>query len=185
MSSGNRDEWAWFTRAQAAELCGTSPRNFDERIRQHLPDDSTRGSGRNLRYHGAGIVAAMVAYRQPAAVVSPESDDPLLSGAATPALERYRSLKADLAEIDVGERRGRIVRSAVISDAIKGGLSAMRQTGDRLTRQFGNDAGQLYNEGIDDFEAAARQVIQDADSRDDADRQHGGKPSNAVAPVDR
>jgi hypothetical protein len=47
------------------------------------------------------------------------------------------------------------------------GIAAMRGAGDRLTKRFGNDAGELFNESIDAFERAAAQALADA-----ADEQH-------------
>ena len=150
-----REKLLWQPRAVAAEIVGLSPRQFDDVFRPRLPADATRGAGASLRYRLPAVVAALVAYRIEQ-VQKPVDDeaDPLMTGGASPALERYRRLKGDDLERTLAERDGQLVRKHVILDALRQGMSVMRATGDRLVRQFGNDAGDVFNEGVSEFEAA-------------------------------
>lgn len=149
------DKKLWVTRTQSAGLIGLSSRQFDEVIRTRLPKSAKRGAGKTLRYDAAEIVAAFVSYRfeQEAARFPTDEDDPLLNGAGgnTPNLERYRGYRADLAKRDVEERDKVLVRRNVILDALRPALSGMRCAGEKLIRQFGNDAGDIYNEAVDNF----------------------------------
>jgi hypothetical protein len=174
----------WFTRNDIAALCGLSPRHFDDAIRPRAKD-AERGTGKTKRFDGPKMVAAAIAYRlEQAAPATTEDGDPLLSGSDSPALERYRNVKADLAERDLAERDKVLVRANVIRDALRPAVSALRGTGDRLVRQFGNEAGDIFNEGVNEFEAAAKRVIL-ADAIDTPDSQRTNSlPESGVGDPD-
>jgi len=156
----------WLTRQQAADLCGLSTRQFDEAIRPQAIK-AEKGTGKKLLLNAKAIVAALVAYRveQAKPAIDPTSDDPLLSTAAgdSPSLERYRLAKAKLAEHDLSEREKVLVRADLLNEAIRAGVAVNRATGDRLSRQFGNAAGEIFNEGLEEFLAAALRVLKDND----------------------
>jgi hypothetical protein len=57
-------------------------------------------------------------------------------------------VNTELRRRDLAERDGTLVRPDVVRQAMRSGVSAMRGTGDRLVRQFGNEAGEIYNEGV-------------------------------------
>lgn len=159
-----REKKLWLTRTQAAALISLSSRQFDEVIRPRLATPAKRGAGKTLRYEATGVVATFVAYRVDQEVVRllPDDEkDPLLSVAAgsSPQLERYRKARADLAERDVKERDTDLVRRDVILGALRPAIAGMRGAGDRLVREFGNDAGEIYNEAVDDFADALEKTI--------------------------
>lgn len=172
MIAGKSD--LWLTRQQAADLIELSPRQFDAVLRPRLPKEAERGSGKTLRIHGPAIVSALVDYRLEQAKPVPSDDDPLLaaSGGDSPNLERYRLAKAMLAERDLAERDRDVVRRAVIAESLRPAVSGMRTAGDKLVSQFGNDAGDIYNEAVNDFEAAVVRTIERM--ADAADRSDGG-----------
>lgn len=155
------------TRVEAAEICGLSPRQFDEVIRPRAKD-ATTGRGASLRFNLRPIVAALVEYRieqlkppvAPSGIILNASPEELAS------LDRLRLANAQIAELELGERRASLVRLTVISDALRPALAAMRSTGDRLARRFGNDACEIFNEGICDFEAAALRMIERPNAAD-------------------
>lgn len=173
--SGDR---MWFTRADAAALCGIGARHFDEKIRPRLPADAFKGDRASLRFSGPAIVQTMIAYRTKPQI--DDESDPLLVGSGSPALERYRTARANLAELDLAERDSAIIHLPILARALSPAISALRATGNRLTRMFGNEAGEIYNEGVTDFEAAALQAIAN-DSRDNFDPQLGGVDADAPA----
>ena len=152
----------WLTRQQAADLCGLSTRQFDEVIRPRAIK-AEKGTGKNLRLSAKAVVAALVAYRveQAKPLIDPTGDDPLLASAMgeSPALERYRLAKAKIAEHDLSEREKALIRADILDEAMRTGLKAFRGTGDRLVRECGNRAAEIFNEGIDEFESTANRVL--------------------------
>jgi hypothetical protein len=174
------DDRLWFTRVEAAALCDLSPRQFDEVVRPRIKDGE-RGTARTLRFNGPAVVKALLDYRKPKSADDP--DGIFFEGPDSPALERWRIARAKLAERDVDEREGTVIRINLMRDALRAGTTAMRATGDRLTRGYGNEAGEIFNEGVAEFEAAAIRVIRQADvsstsrtaedGRDDADPNMG------------
>ncbi len=83
------------TQSRAAWLLSRTPR-FLRDSDAPRNDDGT--------YHGRNIVAWLLAHEAAKA-----TSDPLLVGNDSPNLERYRKAKAELAEMDAGERRERLV----------------------------------------------------------------------------
>lgn len=69
-----------------------------------------------------------------------KSSDPMLAGGDSDNLERYRGLKADLAEMDLQERRQQMVNLDAIKPAFIGALGHIKNAGEKLDRQFGNEA---------------------------------------------
>jgi len=157
------------------------PRNFDERVRPKLGADAVLGRGAALRYDLTAVVAALVDYRveQQRAAAEAGGGDPMMSGGGggpgdSPALERYRLARAIAEERRNDEAAGLLVRRDLVVDGLRQGITAARASGEKLVRFFGNEAGLLYNEGIDEFERAALRAVagrEDAaggrDERDD------------------
>jgi len=160
MSKG--DGAFWLARTQAAELVGLSARQFDDAIRPKLGADGTRGTAKSLRFFAPAVVSALVRYRvdQAKPPVPLSGDDALLmdGGGDSPALERLRMAKAQLAERDLAERDGDLVRRAVIVDALRPAAAGLRQAGERLAKDYGNDAAAVYNDAVDDFAAAVERL---------------------------
>lgn len=173
------NDWLWFTRDQAAELCGFSTRQFDDTARAKAVG-AERGKAKTLRFHGPKIVAGAVAYRLEQGRISVDGDgDPLMTGSDSPNLERYRLGKAQMIELDLAERQKILVRADVLDRALRPAITAMRQTGDRLVRKFGNEAGEIFNEGVSEFEAAALQYFA-SDTSDDGGRDDHPPPTNVA-----
>lgn len=147
MPAPEKDTSLWVTRKQAAELCGVSSRTFDDAVKPLIDAASVRGGRTNLQYHGPGVVKALLAYRMPKKGAAGADADPLLT-----ADTNYRRLKIELAEMEVQERRGELVKKEAFKRAIAGGFIAFRGTGDQIARRHGNDAADLFNEGLTEFE---------------------------------
>ena len=151
----------WITRKVAAEFVGLSPGQFDDAIRPLLGGDAVRGRGKTLEYLASAVVAAHVR-REVDRAKPPESDDAMLAaGVDSPALERYRMARAQLAERDLAERDANLLQADACGDLMRRGINAMRGAGEKLTRRFGNDAGTIYNEAIDEFVAAVNRTFGD------------------------
>lgn len=78
-----------------------------------------------------------------------ESDDPLLSSGDSPGLERYRQAKASLAELELEERRGVLVRVDKVRDILGRWASLIRRLGEHLLKRFGADALQSLRETLE------------------------------------
>ena len=91
------------------------------------------------------------------------AEDPLLTGGPSEALERYRTARAALAELDVKEREGQLVPVGVYVPAMTHLAGILRRAGHRLVREFGNGAGEILNEAIDEFERQAPELLERAE----------------------
>lgn len=96
---------------------------------------------------------------------------------SSPALERYRSARAGLAELELRERSGDLLSRPCLESQWNAGAVALRNAGDRLQRRFGDEAAELYNEGMADFARAVTQAIQSGTQRP------AGSPSDPIDPA--
>lgn len=81
--------------------------------------------------------------------------DPLLSGADSPALERYRAARADLAEMDAAERRGQLVNMEEFFGWHSNEVSLpIRRAIEALQTRFGPEAAAIVAKAIDKADAA-------------------------------
>jgi hypothetical protein len=78
--------------------------------------------------------------------LKPARADPLLIGATSPALERYRLARASLAELELERARGNLVPRAEIDTALARFAGKLRQAGETLTRDFAEGAAAVLNE---------------------------------------
>lgn len=150
----------WSTRDEAAKKSfGVSTAQFDKTYRDIAPDAIKTVNGR-VWVHARTIWNAIVKRTKDEAEAKAKLlDDPMLaSGGDSPATERYRAAKASIAELDLAEREGSIIRKAVISEVLMPLAGIMRDTGDRLARQFGNPALEVFNEGFEDMKAGIRKA---------------------------
>jgi hypothetical protein len=77
-------------------------------------------------------------------------DDPLLCGADSPALERYRGEKAILAKLDRQEKQRRLLPREVIHEALMRTAAILRKTGELLQKNHGPEAARLLSEALED-----------------------------------
>lgn len=141
------------TTGQVASVFGVSPQAV-QAWRRSIPTDAevwreVQGRGRGARAI-RWDVPALIAYRerQAAARTTEQGETP-----AERELRRKRAAEADLRELDLAERHRRLVDPSVFQGYLDRLARLLRETAQSLQRQFGNDAGQLLNEAIDDFEA--------------------------------
>ena len=80
-------------------------------------------------------------------------DDDLMSGPASPALERYREERALMAKIVRLEREGQLLPRDLVRQSMSKTAAIIRQVGESLQKQFGDAAAHLLYEGIDDATA--------------------------------
>lgn len=87
------------------------------------------------------------------------SDDPLLMGQTTPALERYREEKWRLARLERERIEGTLVPLAHVQDLLNMQAMRIRQAGEQLERQKGPDAADILREALDDLDQEAEQFF--------------------------
>jgi len=104
-----------------------------------------------------------------------DPDDPFADDSDSPALERWRAAKADLADLDLAERRRQLVPREQIHTLLGQIANLLRSAGDDLQRHHGPDAHAILDEALDD---AAQLIAQ----LDDAPVPEGPKPANTPPP---
>jgi len=77
----------------------------------------------------------------------------------TPSLERGRMAKAELAELQLEERRGLVIPRTDIHEGLLEFAQALRDAADRLQRQHGADAFEILDDAITSGEAAVERVL--------------------------
>lgn len=80
-------------------------------------------------------------------------DDDLMSGPASPALERYREERAALARLVRLEREGELLPRDLVRQSLSKTASIIRLAGETLQKQFGDSAAEVLYEAIGDAEA--------------------------------
>lgn len=161
-TKNSQKKWAWLTKTQAAEVVGYSVRHFGERIQPLIEKQHWTGRGAKLRFMIHGVTKAAVDYATAQQKQPAEGIDPLLAGDDSDALDEYRREATTEKRLKNAVTRGELIDREKTADAIRAGITAMRETGDRLVRRFGNEAGDLFNDAVGEFEGVATRVIADA-----------------------
>lgn len=158
---GHAEEWA--TQGRLAVLLGVSSQHFRAEYRGLVPGEAvrSRGPGKAVEIHGPTLFAAIQAKAAAVALkaVQPAPDaDPLLSpGSDSPQLERYRAAKADLAELDLAQRKGALVDVVLMNQQLRGALEPLRAACETLQRSFGSGAYEILANAV---EEAAERIAQ-------------------------
>ncbi|HBN76722.1 MAG TPA: hypothetical protein DD473_13065 [Planctomycetaceae bacterium] len=97
-----------------------------------------------------------------------EDDDLLDAAISSPALERYREERAILAKLDRLEREGQLIPRDEIRLGLGQIAAILRTAGEMLQRQFGNDAVEILNDGLEEAERCISKICdRDAPSSDE------------------
>ena len=76
-------------------------------------------------------------------------DDPALDGPSdSPALERYRAAKADLAEMQLERERGELISRDHVRAALGRWAGPLRRAGEILEKQHGQSARKVLDEAL-------------------------------------
>ncbi len=76
--------------------------------------------------------------------------DPMLTGEPSPALERYREVRAKLAERELVDREGELVNVEAAAGIIAGVVGRLRVAASTLAARFGESAGDVLLEALED-----------------------------------
>jgi hypothetical protein len=148
--SGKINGETWLDRRAGAWLSRLSVERFDAAIRPLIPAEAAKKSGRRVLLDGRAVIDAIVAHR---AQTGTTSEDPLMAGGDSPALERYRAARASLAELELERQRKTHISLSDIETMLNRFASLIRRAGETLQRRFGNDSSDILNTAIDDAEA--------------------------------
>lgn len=87
--------------------------------------------------------------------------DPLMAGPSegSEGLERYRKARAAIAELDLAERRGELIRRDLLRAVMSRAAAPLRAAGEQLTRRFSEDARQILDEGLEEFQRNANEFL--------------------------
>jgi phage terminase Nu1 subunit (DNA packaging protein) len=145
---------------ETCELLGISKQCFSQTWRKHMPAEAFRAAGKNTLAHLPSIIAAWVDHRVNAArSTAPESsnDESWTADSADADAARYRRAKADLTEQQAlkasrenEERAGSHVSLVDFDGFIARLATVLRGAAENVQRKFGGEAGQTWNEALDD-----------------------------------
>ncbi len=124
--------------AAAAELLGIKPRTLRDRA-------ATVPRQANGRYSGPDLAAWMVEMADKTAT------DPELAGGDSPALERYRAARAELAEFELKLKRGDLMARVDVHEGLSEAGAILRRKAVRLRKLFGDEAAQIIADAVDDM----------------------------------
>lgn len=161
---GEKREW-WFTKAEMAAMFGISERYFDREIRPLAPRDALRREGRCMMFLAFKILHVW----RDNAIADALTDctkDGIMVGASTPALEDLRRARAELAKLDLEERRHSLLPREGIRTAFGRVASILRAAGDTLLHRFGEEAAEILSDAIDDADGEMKQVAGAAETHD-------------------
>ncbi len=97
-------------------------------------------------------------------------DDALLQGGSSPALERYREERAELARLDRLERQGQLLPRDEVKLALGRIAAILRGAGDALQRQFGLAAVEVLYEALTDAQREMDRSFGETGSRQEENR---------------
>lgn len=147
----------WVKIAALAEVFGVSTQHIQQTV-DDLPAEIVRRStkrGQPHWIHGPGFVEWWVerALRKRRAP-SGDNGDPLLvaDAPASPALERYREARADLAALELAERQRDLLPRQTVHEVFGRIASRLRDAGEQLGREHGSEAHEVLSEALDDAE---------------------------------
>ena len=143
-------DYGWFTQSQAAEIFGVSSSNFVHTFRPLVPAAAIRQDGRNTFIKVRDLIDALVA-RERAKGASAE-DELLAGGGDSPALEKYRAMRAGQEEIKLQRMRGQSVQVDEVKTGLQQIAGAVRRGIERVQRAYGNDAAEMVLEPLAEFE---------------------------------
>jgi phage terminase Nu1 subunit (DNA packaging protein) len=89
-----------------------------------------------------------------------DAADELLAGGDSPNLERYRAAKAALAELELEERKKKIISVQELRTVVLGPCAGfIRRAGERLGKRFGLEALNTINDALSEFDHHVERVL--------------------------
>ena len=114
---------------------------------------------------------------------APDSDDPMMAGVASPALERYRDERAKLARLERLQKEGLLLPRDPMHQLHGKMAAVIRSSGDKLLRDFGEEAYAILTEALDDVQREVDRAFGDtpgSEAGDDGSRDRRKRRRRAV-----
>lgn len=124
----------WIRREDAIYIFAMSPDKFDADVRSVVGSQHYLKVGRATWFDGRELRRIIDA------------------GHVTKPLDRYRTAKAEQAELEVSRRRGELVDASIVKTWLSRMSGRIRQACDVLQRTFGPTAYDIMSEALDDIE---------------------------------
>lgn len=157
----------WFTKRDIAlRVFACQPQNFDKTYRPCAPPDAVRKVGTSVFIHARKLIDALV---ERARTDVGEADDALMGGSDSPGLERYRAAKADLTEMERDRQRKQLFRLMDVEPRLMQLSGLLRGVSENLRRRHGNEAGDLLDEVLNEWERGLAAVFSSDDGPDSTD----------------
>jgi len=116
---------------------------------------------------------------------APDSDDPMMGGVASPALERYREERAKLARLERLQKEGSLLPRDELHQAHGKMAAVIRSAGEILRRQFGPEAGDVMTEALDDVQREIDRAFGETPGSEAGDDRGGDRRKRRRRPVSR
>lgn len=108
---------------------------MDKQFRRLLPESAVRKERRAVYYYAPVLVGLYMESQTQSASFRQLGDDPLLDSGDSPALERYRAAKAEIAEFDLAVRRKEVLMKDSLLEALNTGAAGLRALIERWERR--------------------------------------------------
>ncbi len=140
----------WLDRKDAMVLADFKEAAFRSNIQEHLSEDDIRqtsGRGEALKFWAPAIVKRLIEIAS-----APETtSEPELAGDGSPALERYRDIRAESAEYDLEIKRGDLMRRVDVHEGLAEAGSIIRRHAARLVKGYGVEAERIMKDAVEDM----------------------------------
>src|SRR5688572_28730538 len=158
----------WVTKKALADFLDVTPRCFDQNYRRYLDAESQKLVGNTLWFKARAFLDRWKetggrGNHGPAAI--PGEADPNLVGPVTDALEFYRKQKGLQEEIKLKEMQGAFVALNDLEPQLLALCGAVRRANEAVIRKYGNDAGQMLNEALDELENGVDGILEPAGAK--------------------
>ena len=144
-----RDE-GWFDANTLSRIWDVTTNYFRDNVLKLAKADGVKqGKDRRTKlYYARDLLDAWARQQYGGKSLVKGETDPLLAGGTSPALEDYRRQKAELAKLDLAERRGELVNLNEFRDLHMRLARNLRKVGEQLQRKCGHEAWQIHDEGL-------------------------------------
>lgn len=135
----------WTTVADAARWLDITVQAVHQSYIPMLAADDIDRASKPMRLRTAALIA-LAADRQ---TTGQHLDAALLAG-DSPALERYRLARAQIAELELAQRKNDLIDREAARAVFGRWAAIIRRTGDQLNKRHGNEAGKLLADALAD-----------------------------------
>jgi hypothetical protein len=161
---GNRSTGdGWFPLATAEAIFGVARQTFHDSVRSKLPAEAVRTKKNLVQIHLPTAIRTLKAAWEDRVRKEMQElagdDAALLAGGLSPNLEEYRKHAAREKKWKADQLERQAVPLAELQPQLASLTHGLRHAGDTLARQYGNEAADVLNEAVAEWEAAWRKLV--------------------------